>query len=362
MFMTDKEKELLELIKQNLQISQNELADKLGITRSSVSVHINNLSKKGYIAGRGYVLNEMDYVTVIGAANVDILGFSIDKLIHSDSNPGQIKICSGGVGRNIAENLARLDVNTKLISTIGDDVYGKNLIEECKLAGIDMDHCHILNGELSSMYLAIMEEDGQMELALSDMSTLDKMPEEFIKRKTSLIKRSKIIVLDAGLPQNLIDYIVANFKNNLIFLDPVSIGKAKKVKNIIGEFHTIKVNKMESEFLSDRKISRFEDLANVSRYFIDKGVKRVFITLGEDGVYYREGDYANYFKPESIKVVNATGAGDAFMAGVVYCSLESKGIDYTAKFSSAMSELALKSFNTVSQTVSVENVKRIMAE
>jgi pseudouridine kinase len=96
-------------------------------------------------------------------------------------------------------------------------------------------------------------------------------------------------------------------------------------------------------------------------YFIDKGVKRIFITLGEDGVYYREGDYANHFKSNRIDIVNATGAGDAFMAGVVYCSLEGKEIDYTAKFSSAMSELALKSYQTVSQVVSVENVKRVVS-
>lgn len=360
--ITDKERELLELIKQNPQISQNELAEKLDITRSSVSVHITNLSKKGYIAGRGYVLNEMDYVTVIGAANVDILGFSTDKLIYADSNPGRVKICSGGVGRNIAENLTRLEVSTKLITTLGDDMYGKSLLDECKRVGIDMNHCLIRKGELSSTYLALMDNNGEMALGLSDMSTLDKMPEEFIKRKTSIIKRSKIILLDTGLPQNLIEYILANFKDNLIFLDPVSVGKAKKVKRLIGGFHTLKLNKIESEFLSDMRTRDPQDLEKVSRYFIDKGVERVFITLGKEGVYYRDGDYANCFKPNAVNVLNATGAGDAFMAGVIYCSLNGKEIDYTAKFSSAMSKLTLQSLDTVSQIISVENVVRAMQE
>jgi pseudouridine kinase len=70
------------------------------------------------------------------------------------------------------------------------------------------------------------------------------------------------------------------------------------------------------------RIASPQDLDKVSMYFIDKGVKRIFITLGEDGVYYREGNFANHFKSNRIDIVNATGAGDAFMDGVVYCSVE----------------------------------------
>ncbi len=73
--MTNREKELLELIKINPAISQKELAKSLGITRSSVGVHITNLIKKGYILGKGYVLSHEEYVSVIGGSNVDIIGF-----------------------------------------------------------------------------------------------------------------------------------------------------------------------------------------------------------------------------------------------------------------------------------------------
>ncbi|WP_458788454.1 PfkB family carbohydrate kinase, partial [Vallitalea sediminicola] len=86
----------------------------------------------------------------------------------------------------------------------------------------------------------------------------------------------------------------------------------RRVKDIIGGFHTIKLNKHEAEFLSDIKIEDAHGLKKAVDYFIDKGVKRVFITLGEKGVYYGEGDYTNSYKAPKIKVVNATGAGDAF--------------------------------------------------
>ena len=67
--MTNREEELLELIRKNPAISQNELAAALGITRSSVAVHITNLIRKGYILGKGYILKEEDYICEIGRAS-----------------------------------------------------------------------------------------------------------------------------------------------------------------------------------------------------------------------------------------------------------------------------------------------------
>ena len=106
--MTPREKEIINLLKKNPGISQQEIADELNITRSGVSTHINNLMTSGYILGRGYILREDSYVAVLGGCNMDITGYSFDNLKERDSNPGKIEYSSGGVGRNICENLARL--------------------------------------------------------------------------------------------------------------------------------------------------------------------------------------------------------------------------------------------------------------
>lgn len=94
--MTNREKEVLEVIKENPMISQKDLAEKLGITRSSAAVHITNLLKKGYLLGKGYIVSkDEEYVSIIGGANMDIQGFPNDKLIYKDSNPGKSKISLG---------------------------------------------------------------------------------------------------------------------------------------------------------------------------------------------------------------------------------------------------------------------------
>lgn len=358
--MTNKEEKMYEIIRENPQIPQDRLAEMLGITRSSVSVHISNLMKKGYISGRGYILNEPEYITVIGAANIDIIGRSTDLLIPEDSNPGSIRLCAGGVGRNISENLTRLSVNVKLISALGSDAFGKRIIEMSESVGIDMNHCFVREGAASSTYLAILENNGEMKLALSDMSILGDMPVEHINKKQQLINNSEIVVLDAGLPEATVEYILANFSGKRMFLDPVSVGKAKHVKNLIGGFDTVKLNRLEAEFLSGLSVTDRGSLERAGEYFLNKGVKRVFISMGREGVFYKTVSGSGVCQSPYITPVNATGAGDAFMAGIVYCTLHGRDDSYTARFASAMARIALMSENTVSPYMSVDRILREM--
>ena len=95
--ITERERQLLEWIAENPLISQQELANKAGITRSSVAVHISNLMKKGFIQGKGYILQMSPYAVVIGAVNIDMAGMPYHKPVDRDSNPGTVRMSLGGV-------------------------------------------------------------------------------------------------------------------------------------------------------------------------------------------------------------------------------------------------------------------------
>ncbi len=360
--MTGREKEILDIIKINPLISQNEIAEKLGIARSSVAVHITNLIKKGYIKGKGYIVDESSYVTVIGGANIDIQGFPQDNLKLNDSNPGNVKISLGGVGRNISENLVKIGVPTKLITAIGNDAYGNNIIGECKISGIDIEHSLILKNMQTSTYLSVLDEKGDMKVAIADMDIIDELDSDHIRKKFHIIKGSKAIVLDTNLKKDLIEYLVTNFKDLDFMIDPVSTAKAKKIKDIIGRFHTIKPNKLEAEMMTGIKIDTEGDIKKAIKYFIHSGVKRVFISLGKKGVFYGDEEKIEYLPAPNIKVINATGAGDAFMAGLVYGYVNNLSLKETAKFSIAASVLALSHENTINPNISTENIKRKMEE
>ena len=360
--MTNREEELLELIRKNPAISQNELATVLGITRSSVAVHITNLIKKGYILGKGYIVKEEDYICVLGGANMDIVGLPDKSLVLRDSNPGRVKVTSGGVGRNIAENLVHLGVPVKLISAVGEDIYGKKIMEHASRIGLDMKNSLVLSQMPTSTYLAILDEKGDMKAAISQMDILDEISIDFIQDKKQVIENSGICVIDTNIPSEVINYVLDNCKNTKFFLDTVSSTKALKIKNKIGAFHTIKPNRIEAELLSDIKIKSVRDMEKAAEYFLDQGVKRVFITMGADGVFYHDGKVSRLIPNPEVKVVNATGAGDAFLAALAFSDFNNYGIDESARFAMAAAILALSYEETINPNISKENVNKKMKE
>jgi len=360
--MTNREQEILELIKKNPMISQKELADSLGITRSSVAVHISNLLKKGFVVGKGYILREQPYISIVGGTNVDIQGFPNNDLIARDSNPGKVKISFGGVGRNIGENLVKLGIETKLISAVGDDVYGRKILEESRMINLNMEDSLILSEHATSTYLSILDGSGDMSVAIAHMDIMDKVTVDFIKNKKNIIENSKLCIIDTNIPKDTIEYILTNFKGVDFFLDTVSTTKAKKIKDLIGYFHTIKPNKLEAEMLSGIKINNEKDLKSTANYFLQKGVKRVFISLGEDGMYYDDGINSNHIRNPKIHVVNATGAGDACAAALAYSHFNDFDIRSSTLFSMSAAILALSHENTINPNISVDNINMKMKE
>ena len=360
--MTDREREILEILKKNPMISQQELADLLNISRTSVAVHITNLMKKGHILGKGYILKKENYVTVIGGSNMDIQGFPVNPLVMYDSNPGKVEISLGGVGRNIAENISRLNVNTKLISAIGNDLYGNTILSHCKDLNIDISDCFISDEYATSIYISILNNDKDMQLAISHMDIIEKLDESFIHSKYSSINNSNAIVIDTNLSQDTIEFITRTYSHLPIFVDTVSTAKCKKIENILHRFEGIKLNKYEAEKLSGIKINTIEDAKISCEYFIEKGIRSVFITLGSDGVYCANKHESLHIEGIKINIVNATGAGDAFMAGIIYGFMNNLTLSETAKFSVGASILALSHKNTINPNISVDLINQRIKE
>lgn len=303
-----------------------------------------------------------DYAIIVGGINIDIQGFPKNKLILKDSNIGEVKLSLGGVGRNIGENLARLGINTKLISIIGDDPYGSMVLEHSREIGLNLDNTLILEGENTSIYLSILNEDGDMEIAISSMDIYERMNIEFIKEQKDIIENSGLCIIDTNLPKETIKYILTRFKGVDFFLDTVSTAKTEKVKDLIGCFHTIKPNKFEAEILTGIKIDSDDDLIKATEILHDKGVKRVFITLGDKGVFYSDGVIRGHKSTPKVKIVNATGAGDAFVAGLAYGYMNDIETEEVVDLAMYASIVALSHEDTINPNMSIEEIKLKMKE
>ncbi|GAB6108687.1 PfkB family carbohydrate kinase [Fusibacter bizertensis] len=352
--MTNREQEILEILKQNPLISQNELADQLGITRSSAAVHITNLMKKGHIMGKGYIVRDGAYVCVIGGSNIDIQGVPNNTLIFHDSNIGVVKSTLGGVGRNIAENMVKLGLKTKLISVIGDDLYGQKILEEARQIGLDMQDTLVLKGEQTSTYLSILDETKDMAVAISHMEICDRMTVEFIKSKKHIIENAEFCVIDTNLSPDVLKYILTTYKEQKFLLDTVSTAKAMKIKEVIGLCHTIKPNLIEAQSLSGIEIKDEKDMLRAATYFHGLGVSNVFISMGKAGVFYSDGKVSGMKKPPKVKVVSATGAGDAFLAGIALGYAQGEDIKTATLMGMAASFIALEHEDTINPYMSEE--------
>ena len=192
--MTQRERQVLQLIEKDPLISQQQIADKLGITRSSAAVHISNLSRKGLIAGRGYVLRSGSYAVVVGGVNVDIGGRSFAPLVSADSNPGRVTVSLGGVGRNIAHNLSLLGTDVRLLTAYGDDAHGAQVAASCSELGIDLSHALRVPGAATSTYLYLADDRGEMALAVSDMSVCEKITPAYLASQLPLLQNAQVVV------------------------------------------------------------------------------------------------------------------------------------------------------------------------
>ncbi len=361
---TNREQEILKILSTNPLISQKELAHRLGITRSSVAGHIMNLTDKGYIKGKGYILKEKNYAVTIGGANMDIQGFPAAPLVLKDSNPGTVKLSCGGVGRNIAENLARLGGDVKLLTLLGGDLYAREILETSEAAGVDMNHIKRIPEASSSTYLSILDGDGDMAVAINHMDIINRFDTDYIQSRERLLKNAALIILDANLPEELLYWITDNHRDIPIFADCVSAAKAPRLNSSLSRIHTIKPNRLEAEILSGIRIKSNTDLKRAAEKLITAGIKRVIISLGEEGVFYRS-------ETEEIRMpnlplpgnpVNATGAGDAFMAGLAYTWMEEYPTVDAIRFALGCSALTMIHEDTINPNISAQKIDQYIKE
>lgn len=357
--MTQRERQILQWIGENPMISQEALADKAGITRSSISVHISNLMKKGYIAGKGYVLRSGSYAVVVGGVNMDIGGRSSAPLIAADSNPGKVTMSLGGVGRNIAHNLSLLGVDVRFLTAFGDDLYAQKIAASCDEMGIDISHALQIPGGTTPTYLFINDCNGDMSVAVSDMEICERITPGYLASNQALLNNAQLIVTDTNIPADSLTYLTLHCTTP-IFADPVSTTKASKLLPILGKLHTLKPNRIEAELLSGVKITDEKSLREAAQALLRTGLQRVFISLGAEGVLAADQNEMLMVPCCKATMRNATGAGDAFMAALAWAYLEGADLKTTAAAAAAAAAITVEGIETINPTLSAEAVRKRM--
>lgn len=298
----------------------------------------------------------MSKIGIIGGITADIEGVPYGELINKDSNPGTIAMSYGGVGRNITENLARIGEDVTFVSAAGDDFPGRSALRELSDIGVNIDYVKLLKDSNTAVYMSILNIFGEMELALCNMDVLEKISEEIIGDAIDSLKGCAIVGLDTNPTEESLTYILDQLEGIPLFLDPVSVTKAERAKNLIGRFHTIKPNRIEAEAITGLTILNEEELYAAGEWFIEKGVKRVFITLSGGGVFYTDGEEKGIIRPEKVimKSTSTTGAGDAFSAAILSGFVKGYDMKKTAEYGMAAASIAMESKTAVNSEITRE--------
>jgi pseudouridine kinase len=361
--MTEREQQILAILRQYPLIAQQDLADRLGISRVAVAGHIMGLTRKGHVLGKGYVLADARFVLALGGANMDIVASTDLQVVPGDSTPGHISSSPGGVARNVAENLARLGLDVRLISAVGDDFYGRRMLELTMQAGVDVQGCWVWPGDNTSTYLSLHGPDGDLVAAINDMSILERITPEKLDMHSHRVRQAAVVVADCNLSASAMDWLFAHGGDKPIFVEAVSAHKCGRIQPWLGRVHTLKLNRIEAQALTGIEVSDLEQADVAARALCDQGVEHVVLSLGEQGVCWRNrhGDMG-LEAAMAVSVVNANGAGDALMAGLVHGHLHGLSLAQAVRFGNGCAALTVTCFGANHPSLSVSAVQKLMGQ
>ena len=301
----------------------------------------------------------MSKVYVIGGANIDIFANSINKIIPEDSNISNITFSFGGVARNIAENLHNLGIELYFISAFSNDTYGKSLYEDCKRIGFNLDYAKIVDDVPSSIYLAVMDNNHDMYVGCNDMRIIDYIDNDLIDSLSKVIHDDDYVVLDTNLNEELLVYAFSNLKGHKV-MDAISANKAYKLSKVIDKVSIVKLNMIEAETIANRKLDNNDKIYEFLKELNSVGTEQVIVST-KSGMYvgYQNDVYHYEHDQYNKNVVNATGAGDALLAGYFYGEINGYDIEAKCCLGLANSILTVRSSSSVAKSTIADVTKQI---
>ena len=259
-------------------------------------------------------------VLCIGGANLDRKLKLSEPFKMGTSNPVTSQISCGGVARNVAENLTRLDYCAVLLSTFSDDLDGSWLLGQIESMGIDCSPSLKQPGMNSGSYTALQNPDGEMLLAMADMQLADSITVDQMEKIWKSMSLPDAVFLDTNFPKAVLKWVIEQCRKNRLVLhvDPVSVAKSRKLPESLEGIDTLQPNLDELESLTGTSLLKHEQQIDACKSLLERGVKKVVLSLGSGGLLWVSEESQFSIPAISVKVTDVTGAGDALCAGVLW--------------------------------------------
>ena len=290
-------------------------------------------------------------VVVIGGANMDVKARSTRTAVPATSNPGTASMAAGGVGRNIAENLARLGTRTHLVAAIGSDGLGDQVLAATSRAGVHVEHVR-RSARATGTYTAVLDADGELVVAVSDMAATDELSPDQVDAARGLVAAASLVVLDGNLSTGSLAFALdlATAAGARVLLEPVSVPKAAALAHLVDAarpLFALTPNRDELAALTDLPTRTQRQVERAARALHARGVELVWVRLGSDGSLLSSADGTSALSAVPAEVVDVTGAGDAMLAAFCHALLTGADPVDAAGYGHAAAALTVASPHTV---------------
>ncbi len=291
------------------------------------------------------------YVLVIGMAGLDIRAYPPAALGWDQAVSGEIRNNVSGVARNIAENLARLEVEAILLSAVGADAHGQRVLQQTKDTGVVCKHIRTVDDGRTSETVSIMKANGEPGYTISDYEIMTAVDSNYLWKHEPLFERADLIVIDATLSAEALATVfeLADRYHVRVCADPTLPSLAGKLCDYLPQIYMIAPNAAETTALCGlpNPATTRDNAIDAARELVSLGVQIAVITLGAQGVAYADGSGGGFIRAVHTQVVDPTGAGDAFSAAVIFGLLNDVTVDEAMRLGITAASLTLQSRETV---------------
>jgi pseudouridine kinase len=201
-----------------------------------------------------------------------------------------------------------------------------------------------------------------MQVAVADMDIMDQLSATRLQPLHNAIGESSLIVIDANLPDDALAWVVNTFPGHDIFADTVSTAKAMRLRPYLGTLHTLKTNPAEAEALTGFDARSRADLDRMADWIHAQGVQQLFLTRSGDGLFYSTAEERGHVALEQAgnDVTSTTGAGDAFLAALVYGRIQDWPVDGMLQFAGAAAQVTVAHRSPSSPALSLTAIEQAL--
>lgn len=262
---------------------------------------------------------------VIGTVFIDCKGFARNAYVPTGRNLGTIQFVHGGVGRNVAENLARAGLPTRFVSSVDASGLGHEVIERLNQAAADTQFVAFAEREGMGMWLAVLDEAGDLAGSISQMPDLTTLEHMIDEHGEQIVKSSSHVLLELDLNANISKKVLelAGRYGKPVFGIPGNLDVVLSHPELMRELSCFICNHVEAERLIGEPVHELDPAKQreaLFAYMSRSGLPSFVVTLGAEGSIY-----ANMATKEfgaqtvfPVRVQDTSGAGDAFFSGTVF--------------------------------------------